>query len=48
VYVGIEILWTGTSEGRVGRAFIDEVPFVFGFVQVGEAKTRDVVCCEAV
>jgi len=33
----IEILWTGADEGRVERAFIDEMPFVLGFVQTGEA-----------
>jgi len=44
----IEFLWTGTNEGRAGGAFIVEVSFVFGFVQVGEAETRDVVCCDAV
>jgi len=27
-WVGIEILWMGADEGRAGRAFIDEVPFV--------------------
>jgi len=39
-FVGwIEILWTGTNEGHAGGAFIDEVSFVLGFVQVGEAET---------
>jgi len=32
----------------LGEPFIDEVPFVLGFIQMREAKNLDVISCEAV